>query len=1092
MCWLCVADPMNTINGGHAALLAADAAAADGTGDGSESGSGAPRVGDADASAQSSDLVNGLNTADPNDAIDTGIFNAEGAMVINYYFMQTGEEVTFERDGVVEFEVSPELNFSDFEQTQISAALAAIESFIDVEFVEVDNLADAEMEFSLSQTAVADNPGTPEDETVEGDFGSDFNLGFAFFPSSLQIGSAVTLNADGLGWDREAALDDPEGEDGGLLQGGTGLLTVIHEVGHAMGFDHPFEGNASLLFPGLTDNNNDGVADDVFNDAGDFDLNQDIFTAMSQTQGFLDHPFLSPQGFNDTSARSGGMMAIDIAALQVVYGENDSFADGDDTYAIEDVTGVQNFYHSIWDTGGTDEITFGGAADAVIDLRPATLAVEEGGGGFVSLISTVRGGFTIANDVVIENASSGSGDDSLTGNDRANVLSGGEGADTLIGGGDNDTLIGGLGADDLQGGDGDGDFAAYGAATGRVRADLSGAVSGRGEATGDVFTGVEGISGTDFNDILLGDDQANVLIGGDGFDTISGRDGGDLLQGGDLDDVLNGQNGEDTLEGGADDDTLDGGADDDTLRGENGDDILVGGAGADLLDGGEGFDIASYEGSSAAIRLDLTGTLSTLGDAIGDVFVSIERFAGSALDDLFLGDGGDNQFAGGDGDDDLRGAGGDDTLIGGAGGDRLSGASGSDTASYATAGGAVTVDLSGSLAAVGDAVGDTFISIENLAGGAFDDRLRGNNADNVISGDDGADQLFGVRGDDTLSGEAGDDTLFGEDGDDLLNGGAANDRLDGGEGNDTLIGGAGGDVLIGDAGFDIVSYETATLRVRVDLSGVLRNIGDARQDTLIDIERVEGSDLNDILIGSNNGDDIAGAGGDDNMFGGEGGDLLAGEDGADKLFGEDGDDTLDGGEGADRLNGGDGLDVLMGGEGEDILLGGGNVDTASYANAGAGVIADLDDRFANTGDAAGDRYFDIENLLGSAHADDLRGDGGVNEIQGGGGDDTLTGGGGADFFLFALDGSVDTVTDFSQAGSDQLNVSNIDADTGVGGDQGFNFIGNAAFTGVAGELRFEASGGVTTIFGDVDGDAAADLQIELTGAFALIQGDFIL
>ncbi|MGB1214345.1 MAG: M10 family metallopeptidase C-terminal domain-containing protein, partial [Pikeienuella sp.] len=668
MCWLCVADPMNSINGGHQALAAAIAAAEE----------DAPNVSGADASAGASDLVNGLNTSDVNDAIDTGIFNEDGAMVINYYFMQVGEEI--DEFG---FNVSPELNFSAFEQAQISAALEAIENIIDVDFVEVDTLAEAEMEFSLSQTAVADNPNTPEDETVAGDFGSDFNLGFAFFPSGAQIGSAVTLNADGIGWDREATADDPDGDDGGLLQGGTGLLTVLHEVGHAMGFDHPFEGNDSLLFPGLVDNNGDGVADDVFGDAGSFDLNQDLFTVMSQTQGFLDHPFLGVQGFNDVSARSGGMMALDIAALQVTYGENTSFAGGDDVYDIEDVTGPQNFYQSIWDTGGTDTIAFGGAADAVIDLRPATLAVEEGGGGFVSLISTVRGGFTIANDVVIENANSGTGDDALTGNEANNELNGGEGADTLLGGGGADTLIGGAGADELTGGDDD-DFASYQGAAARVRVDLAGLVSARGDAVGDVFNGIEGLIGTGFRDVMLGDDLANALFGGDGNDDLFGRDGADSLFGENGADDLAGQAGDDSLDGGIGNDTLDGGDDDDTLRGDTGDDTLIGGRGADLLDGGADFDVASYETAGQRVRVDLSGQAAATGDATGDVYVDIERIKGSDFNDILLGDATANDLEGGDGADDLRGRDGDDTLIGGAGGDQLNGGTGLDTASYET------------------------------------------------------------------------------------------------------------------------------------------------------------------------------------------------------------------------------------------------------------------------------------------------------------------------------------------------------------------------------------------------------------------------
>ena len=120
-----------------------------------------------------------------------------------------------------------------------------------------------------------------------------------------------------------------------------------------------------------------------------------------------------------------------------------STATGNDIYTLKDVNGPGIFYQSIWDAGGIDQIVYDGARDATIDLRAATLAYEEGGGGRVSYAYGIYGGFTIANGVTIENARSGSGNDTLIGNDAANLLVGGAGNDTLDGGGGNDTLIGG-------------------------------------------------------------------------------------------------------------------------------------------------------------------------------------------------------------------------------------------------------------------------------------------------------------------------------------------------------------------------------------------------------------------------------------------------------------------------------------------------------------------------------------------------------------------------------------------------------------------------------------------------------------------------
>jgi serralysin len=148
------------------------------------------------------------------------------------------------------------------------------------------------------------------------------------------------------------------------------------------------------------------------------------------------------------------LAALDIAVIQDKYGVNEEWATGDDTYTINDFNGAGNYYSTIWDAGGSDRIAYDGSADATIDLRPATLQYEDGGGGWVSYAWGLYGGFTIANGVTIENARSGSGNDTLTGNDAANRLESGAGNDLLSGGAGNDILIGGAGEDTLTGGTG--------------------------------------------------------------------------------------------------------------------------------------------------------------------------------------------------------------------------------------------------------------------------------------------------------------------------------------------------------------------------------------------------------------------------------------------------------------------------------------------------------------------------------------------------------------------------------------------------------------------------------------------------------------
>lgn len=213
---------------------------------------------------------------------------------------------------------------------------------------------------------------------------------------------------------------------------------------------------------------------------------------------------------------------------------------------------------------------------------------------------------------------------------------------------------------------------------------------------------------------------------------------------------------------------------------------------------------------------------------------------------------------------------------------------------------------------------------------------------------------FGVSYD--ISGKAGAaDQITGGDGSDIIRGLDGNDTLSGGRGDDTLIGGTGADHLDGGSGNNTASYVGSTA-VEVHLDGTASSGGDAQGDLLSNIQNLIGSDSNDTLIGN----------AQDN-----------------KLSGGLGDDNLQGGAGADTLNGGAGNDILNGGQGTDLLIGGAGQDTASYQGATAGVTASLV-AGGLEGDAAGDTYSSIENLIGSAYADQLIGDYANNQLSGGG------------------------------------------------------------------------------------------------------------
>lgn len=216
----------------------------------------------------------------------------------------------------------------------------------------------------------------------------------------------------------------------------------------------------------------------------------------------------------------------------------------------------------------------------------------------------------------------------------------------------------------------------------------SGGVVGAAAST---FRGIEGASGTGYNDTITGSGIANLLVGGNGTDVLSGGGGDDFLIGEsrnrDFLDAYRGikwnfatENPLDPLNCNAsgayaDDDSLS-----DSLFGGNGNDVLSGGAGGDHLDGGNGSDWVTYLSAWGSVELNL-GSGGIAGQAEGDVFVSIENAQGSDHNDTLVGSSRDNELRGQWGNDSLDGRGGDDTLTGGYGRDTLRGGDGADVLS---------------------------------------------------------------------------------------------------------------------------------------------------------------------------------------------------------------------------------------------------------------------------------------------------------------------------------------------------------------------------------------------------------------------------
>ena len=699
-----------------------------------------------------------------------------------------------------------------------------------------------------------------------------------------------------------------------------------------------------------------------------------------------------------------------------------------------------------------------------------------------------------------------------------NLRGSNNGADILRGNGGDNNLEGANGnfADTLDGAGGF-DTASYSIALTGVTASLANPTANTGDAAGDVYISIEGLQGSNFNDVLTGDDNNNTLSGGNGSDTLNGGLGNDTLNGGD---------------------------------GNN--DVLVGGAGADVNNGGNGNDFASYQTSAVALTVDLLTTSNNTGDAVGDTYVSIERLIGSAFNDTLSGDNNGNFLEGGQGADVLDGRG------------------GGDYASYIFATGGVTANLASQAGITGEAAGDTYTSIENLAGSNFADTLIGDNNNNVLRGNDGADVLNGSGGTDWAEyigaaagvtadlGNSGNNTGYAA-GDtyisienlrgsntagDTLRGDGLQNFLEGGQGNFV-------DVLDGAGGNDFAAYGGATAAVTASLANPSINTGDAQGDVYFSIEGLQGSNFNDTLTGDGNNNFLIGGGGADVLDGGLGIDqaeyrfattgITADLANSAANTGEAVGDTyisienLRGSNNNDILRGDDNNNSLRGTGGADVLDGRGGIDTADYFMHTTTLVADLFAPGGNTGEAAGDTYISIENIRGGLVNDTLRGDNGANQLdgQGGndtlvgrGGDDVLIGGAGADTVVYATGGGADTVNDFNHGdgdlidltgvagvheladvlalatqdgpntvidfgGGDTLTLLNVDKNTLVGGDFVFTPDPNQAPTAVTFDNatteideNSDVSGGITVADIVVTDDAFGTETLSLSGADA--------
>ena len=385
--------------------------------------------------------------------------------------------------------------------------------------------------------------------------------------------------------------------------------------------------------------------------------------------------------------------------------------------------------------------------------------------GTFSNCDAMTSNIAIAHGAWIENATCGNGNDTITGNDLANILIGGGGNDTLNGGNGNDTLNGGLGSDILRGGAGD-DFFHFDAA--------------------DNLTLLDGGSGFDtliFADSFVSFDLAGhaleqsmvtmVDLGSETWDEIN--DFYDVSGNRVRQDRFN----DDGTSVVTDWDVQDQQTWNERVRTYDAQGVLV----SEVLIGEDG-----GSGMAAAMTADGGGPLNPTGTEGADTLV---------------GDDNDNVFAGLGGNDTLNGLGGADVMDGGAGSDMLNGGAGDDTYVVGSSGDRVTEAANGGLDVVQASVTHTLAAnVENLVlTGTAKINGTGNGLDNGLTGNAAAN---------------------------TLKGGAGNDLLDGGLGADYLYGGAGNDVFVVDNAYDraiessnggsdlVMSSVTYTLRSNVE------------------------------------------------------------------------------------------------------------------------------------------------------------------------------------------------------------------------------------------------------------------------------------
>ena len=712
-------------------------------------------------------------------------------------------------------------------------------------------------------------------------------------------------------------------------------------------------------------------------------------------------------------------------------------------------------------------------------------------------------------------------DDTLTGNSGDNVFRGLDGSDTIDGGSGSD-WINYSEALTINNGPTN--------STSGITVDLSGVKDANGylsitvadgnellgSASTDKLKSIENITGTIYNDTLIGDACENTLQGFGGNDVLKGGAGNDTADfrlntsgitatlneaGLNNDNVQNGtvtsSSGNNTLFG---IESIRGSEYNDTITGNSGTNTIDGGAGNDTLDGGAGIDTLSYRSALGGVTVNLgNGTTRTAtGTAGTDVISGFENLIGSSYGDTLTAHTGGSIIDAGAGNDTLIGNTSDDILRGGKDNDLISGGAGTDRAVFSglytdynyiintenTSDSFAGVTLTGTDGKDIVKSDVEYIAFDNSSGVVMDvaQSVRYGTA---IFVSDGVGNI-GISSP-TITGTASNDILTGTSvANQTLLGLAGNDVLDGGGG--TATGSAGGDTLMGGQGNDTyVVYSYADKVVEENFAGT--DTVQARVSYILPTNTENltmtyfNSGLTYLGLGNNLNNSMTGGAGADKLYGRDGDDVLSGLSGVDYLSGGNGQDTLFGGDGNDALYGNSGTDTLFGGAGNDILDPGTGVFETVVGGAGDDIYIVNENNFnwsskmienenegndtVITSNGSFTLADHVENLAfvgvtggngtGNSLANMIVGNTGSNTLNGGAGNDTLYG-----------DTANTSLSDGMAGGTSDYLIG------GAGNDVLWGQSGDDTLDGGAGMDTMRGGTGNDTYYVDSSGDYAFD------------------